>query len=64
MTAGANDFAVDGWQLVDGEVGAKHFVANPAQVAVHRSFLRVLGEAHSSFLIYIIYRQSGLMSIV
>ena len=39
MTARADDFAVDGGQLVDGEVGAKHFVADPAQVSVHRSFL-------------------------
>lgn len=54
MTARADDFAVDGGELVDGEVGAKHFVADPAQVSEHRSFLRVSGEAHSSFLIYII----------
>ena len=30
VTAWADDFAVYGGQLVEGEVGAKHFVANPA----------------------------------
>ncbi len=39
MTAGANDFAVDGGQLVEGEVRAEDFVADPAQVSEHRSFL-------------------------